>query len=98
MEEIRGYERPAGPVPPLSTDFTRVHYTFDYSQNVALPNHSQQMGPLFFVTRRKVQIFGVRIDSVPHQYNYLIDEDQTIGMYELSERMICIANVYIIPI
>jgi hypothetical protein len=55
------------------------HYTFDYSQMVTIPRHSRQIGQLYFVSGRKVQIFGVRIDGIPQQLNYLIDEDQSIG-------------------
>ncbi|XP_052218067.1 uncharacterized protein LOC127835668 [Dreissena polymorpha] len=56
-----------------------VHFTFDFSQNVSLPHYSRQIGWLYFLTLRKVQIFGVRVDSIPRQLNFLIDEDQTIG-------------------
>ena len=57
-----------------------VHFTFDFSQNVSLPHYSRRIGPLYFLTLRKVQIFGVRVDSIPRQLNFLIDEDQSIGM------------------
>lgn len=40
-----------------------VHYTFDFSQNVCIPHHLRQMGPLYFQTLRKVHIFGVRSDG-----------------------------------
>ena len=56
-----------------------VHYTFDFSQNVCLPHHSRQMGPVYFATLRKVQIFGFRIDGIPRQLNFLVDENETIG-------------------
>jgi len=56
-----------------------THVTFDYSQNVSLPHFSRQMGPLYFLTLRKIQIFGVRLDAEPLQLNYLVDEHQTIG-------------------
>ncbi|KAH3866804.1 hypothetical protein DPMN_029927 [Dreissena polymorpha] len=42
-------------------------------QNLSLPHYSRQIGPLYFLTLRKIKIFGVRL-------NFLIDEDQTIGM------------------
>jgi len=29
---------------------TSVHYTFDFAQNVNLPNHARQMGPLYFLS------------------------------------------------
>ncbi|XP_053392666.1 uncharacterized protein LOC123542687 [Mercenaria mercenaria] len=59
----------------FSTD--DVHYTFDFSQYVKLPHHAQEKGPTFFIQPRRVQIFGFRADGYK-QYNYLIDEDQTI--------------------
>ncbi|XP_053377451.1 uncharacterized protein LOC128547883 [Mercenaria mercenaria] len=37
------------------------------------------MGPIYFATLRKVQIFGVRIDGYPRQLNFLVDENETIG-------------------
>jgi len=37
------------------------------------------MGPLYFTTPRKIQIFGFRIDGIPKQLNFLIDENETIG-------------------
>lgn len=56
------------------------HYTFDFSQNVSIPHFSRQMGPLYFTSLRKIQIFGVRIDGYPKQLNFLVDENETIGM------------------
>lgn len=56
-----------------------VHYTFDFSQNVCIPHHSRQMGPLYFKTLRKVHIFGVRSDGELKQLNFLINENETIG-------------------
>ena len=55
------------------------NYTFDFSQNVSIPHHSRQMGPVYFTSLRKIQIFGVRIDGQSRQYNFLIDENETIG-------------------
>ncbi|XP_060568543.1 uncharacterized protein LOC132727145 isoform X2 [Ruditapes philippinarum] len=55
------------------------HFTFDFCQNVSLPHHARQMGPLYFLTLRKVQIFGFRIDGIPKQLNFLIDENETVG-------------------
>jgi len=56
-----------------------VHYTFDFSQKVSIPHHARQMGPLYFTTPDKIQIFGFRIDGIPKQLNFLIDENETIG-------------------
>ena len=33
-----------------------VHYTFDFAQNVTLPHHARQMGPLYFLSLKKVRI------------------------------------------
>lgn len=31
------------------------------------------------MTPKKVQMFGVRLDGANTRYNYLVEEDQTIG-------------------
>ncbi|XP_061170719.1 uncharacterized protein LOC133180166 [Saccostrea echinata] len=54
------------------------HFTFDFSQNVNIPHHARQMGPLYFLSLPKIQIFGFRIDDIPKQLNFLIDEHETI--------------------
>ena len=56
-----------------------THYVFDYSQMFSVPHFSQQVGPLYFITPRKVQCFGICNSSIPLQTNYLLDEDSTIG-------------------
>ena len=57
-----------------------MHYTFDFTQNVALPQLSRQDGAIYFKAPRKVQIFGVNCEAKPWQINYLIDEADTIVM------------------
>lgn len=37
------------------------------------------MGPLYFLSLRKVQIFGFRVDAEPAQLNFLIDEGEAMG-------------------
>jgi hypothetical protein len=69
-----------GTLPPCSNDRRHPHYTFDYSQAVLIPHHFRQVGPLYFLNPRKIQLFGVRVEGSPVQLNYLLDEDQTIGM------------------
>ena len=78
-QELRDHDQDTGLVPPISTQLNKVHYTIDFCQMVTLPHYARQMGQLYFVTGRKVHIFGVRIDGKPCQYNYLIDENQSIG-------------------
>ena len=62
-----------GPHPPCSTNFA-VHLSFDYAQQVHLPLFPMQPGPLYFLVPRKVGIFGVCMEGIPLQVNYLIDE------------------------
>ena len=52
MNELRDTGRPTEPIQPCSTDFQHAHYTFDFAQNLCLPHHSRQMGPMYFVTPR----------------------------------------------
>ncbi|KAJ8310148.1 hypothetical protein KUTeg_012013 [Tegillarca granosa] len=55
------------------------HHTFEFSQCVSIPHHATQMELVYFITQRKVQIFGFRKDGIPKQLNFLIDEHDTIG-------------------
>ena len=61
------------------TDLFYCHYTFDFAEQIHLPHHARQVGPLYFKSPRKVQIFGVCCDANKQQVNYLIDEDKSIG-------------------
>ena len=67
-----------GENPPCSRDIT-VHYSFDFAQQVHLPNSPYQPGPLYFLTPRKVGIFGICCEGLPQQVNYLIDEGACCG-------------------
>ena len=55
------------------------HYTFDFAQQLQVPYHARQVGPLFFKVP-KVQLFGTCNDSTNTQVNYMYDESQSIGM------------------
>ncbi|XP_062614900.1 uncharacterized protein LOC134276644, partial [Saccostrea cucullata] len=79
--ELKHFEKPHGKfLQPCSMPFTNVHYTFDFSQYVTVPHSSQQVGALFFLQSRRIQIFGVCDENFPMQTNYLIDENETIGI------------------
>ena len=56
------------------------HLTFDFAQQVFLPYHARQVGPLFFKVPFRVQIFGICNDAVPLQVNYLFNEKESIGI------------------
>jgi len=63
---------------PCSKDIS-MHYSFDFAQQVHLPHSPYQPGPLFFLTPRKVGIFGICCEGLPQQINYLIDEGAAVS-------------------
>ena len=65
-------------VPPASVDIT-MHISFDYAQQLHYPSNPLQPGPIYFLTPRKCGIFGVCVEAIPMQINYLIDEAVDTG-------------------
>ena len=57
----------------------RIHYSFDYAQQLHIPSNPLQPGPIYFKTPRKCGIFGVCCEGIPRQVNYLIDESVQTG-------------------
>ena len=57
------------PTSSPNPEFT--HLTFDFAQQVFLPYHARQVGPLFYKVPMRVQIFGICNDALPLQVNYL---------------------------
>lgn len=55
------------------------HYSWDFAQQLQYPFEDQQVGPIFFKTPRKAQLFGICNEGIPCQYNYLIDEEHFLG-------------------
>ena len=66
-----------GPNTPC-TNAIEMHYSFDYAQQVHVPSDPIQPGPMYFLTPRKLGIFGVHCEGVTKQVNYLVDESVTI--------------------
>ena len=62
-----------------SRDLWASHYTFDFAQNVSIPYHARQPGPIYFKTAIKVHLFSLCNEGMTKQVNYLLDESQTIG-------------------
>lgn len=62
IEQEEFGQRPLG-YPPSSSPLYNVHYTFDFAQQLTIPHHSRQEGPLYFTSPRKVQLFGVCIEG-----------------------------------
>ncbi len=51
-----------------------MHYSWDFAQQVHYPYEDQQVGPIYFKTPRRAQLFGICCEGIPCQVNYLIDE------------------------
>lgn len=50
------------------------HFSFDFAQNLTLPQCSDQPGYLYFRSLRNVYLFGIVDESKNVQSNYLVDE------------------------
>ena len=69
---------PHGMIAPASNAIS-AHYSFDFAQQVHYPSNPLQPGPIYFLTPRKVAIFGVCCEAIPRQVNFLIDETSDTG-------------------
>ncbi|XP_070191657.1 uncharacterized protein [Littorina saxatilis] len=67
-----------GPATPCSKNVT-MHYSWDFAQQVHLPHHAQQVGPIYFKTPRKIDVFGVCCEGSGKQVFYLVDEAESTG-------------------
>lgn len=56
-----------------------MHYSWDFAQQFHYPFEDQQVGPIYFKTPRRAQLFGICIEGIPRQVNYLIDEAYFLG-------------------
>ena len=71
--------------PPLSSQSPpnsqpiRVHYSFDYAQQIHYLSDPLQPGPIYFLTPRKCSIFGVHCEALPRQVNFLTGEAGDCG-------------------
>ena len=64
--------------PPNSVPI-KVHYSFDYAQQVHFPSDPLQPGPNYFLTRRKCAIVGGNGEALPRQVYFLCDESGDCG-------------------
>lgn len=63
---------------PMSVE-GKFHYSWDYAQLVHIPHHAQQVGPVYFRTPRKCNVFGMCSEGSGKQVFYLVDEAETTG-------------------
>jgi hypothetical protein len=66
-------------VQPACSRNLKMHYAFDFAQQVFYPYSNQQRGKAFFKVARKCHIFGVCAEPLPRQVFFLIDESEIIG-------------------
>ena len=57
-----------------ATNSINVHYPFGFAQQVRYPSNPLQPGPIYFLTPRKVTIFGICCEAIPRQVHFIIDE------------------------
>ena len=57
----------------------KVHYSFDYAQQVHYPFDPLQPGPNYFLMPKKCTVFGVACEALPCQINFLTDEAGDCG-------------------
>jgi len=56
-----------------------AHYSYDWAQNVHVPHSDQQVSKIYYLSPRKVHLFGIQDEAVREQINYVLDEDEIIG-------------------
>ena len=70
-------EKEFGPSKANSKDII-MSYSWDFAQQLLYPFEDQQVGPIYFKTPRRAQLFGVCCEGIPRQVNYLIDEADSL--------------------
>ncbi|XP_052769713.1 uncharacterized protein LOC128209636 [Mya arenaria] len=76
---------------PCSQD-VHYHYSWDFAQQVHYPHHAQQVGPIYFATPRKCQVFGMCAEGSGKQTFYLVDEAELPG--KGSDSVVSMAHHY----
>jgi hypothetical protein len=65
-------------IPYCSTDAV-AHYSYDWAQNVHVPHSDQQIGKVYYLSARKVHLFGIQNEAVRKQINYVLGENELLG-------------------
>jgi hypothetical protein len=77
-EKIISTNNKLAPSKPCSRDIV-MGYSWDFAQQLQYPFEDQQVGPIYFKTPRRAQLFGVCCEGNFQQTNYLIDEADALG-------------------
>ncbi|KAG9298968.1 hypothetical protein G9A89_020281 [Geosiphon pyriformis] len=60
-------------------DYCSIDATAHYTQNVHVPHSDQQVNKIYYLSPRKVHLFGIQDEAVREQINYVLDENEIIG-------------------
>ena len=71
--QVNANEMKVEPHPPMNYEGC-VHYSFDYAQQIFLPQNSQQVGELYFLVPMKVGWFGIMCETTNQMVHFLIPE------------------------
>ena len=58
-QELNGVEVTDQAVTAKLSDYQNVHYTYDFAQNVLIPHHSRQVGPLYFMSQFRYLVYDL---------------------------------------
>jgi hypothetical protein len=56
-----------------------AHYSYNWAQNVHVPHSDQQIGKVYYLSARKMHLFGIQDEAVRKQLNYVFDENELLG-------------------
>ena len=71
------------PLPPCShtsnnSKEIKVHYSFNYAQQMHYPSDPLQPGPIYFHTPQTWTVFGVACEALPRQINFYQTKPETV--------------------
>jgi len=58
----------------FSLDNYIAHYTFDFMQNLAVPQFADMTKEMYYLSLRNIYLFSIRDDGAQKQFNFLYDE------------------------
>ncbi|KAG9285729.1 hypothetical protein G9A89_001617 [Geosiphon pyriformis] len=61
-----------------SVDAT-VYYSYDWAQNVHVPHSDQQIGKVYYLSARKMHLFGIQDEVFREQINDVVDKNELLG-------------------
>lgn len=84
---IAAFGKVLGPSEPLGFE-GKMHYAFDFAQQMHFPSDPMQAGPIYFLTPRKCLLFGMCCTGLPHQVS-----NKITLISNTSERILILTTV-----